>query len=115
MIILNTHKHTHIQTTNTHTHKQQTQEKQKKLYADNAEFDELIAALKTGAYFEAYARWRGRCGSGVVASPRNSRLLEFSREQLPSAPSSLSPFMNPTNLCDSLTLSRDVLLIFILV
>ena len=49
MIILNTHKHTHIQTTNTHTHKQQTQKKQKKLYADNAEFDELIAALKTGA------------------------------------------------------------------
>ena len=94
--------------THTHTH---TQEKQKELtlkrrrsrqqaaagtenaaaanrtssdYADNAEFDELIAALKTGAYFEAYARRRGRRGSGVVASPRNSRLLEFSRERLPS-------------------------------
>ena len=53
-------------------------------YADNAEFDELIAALKTGAYFEAYARQRGRCGSGVVASPRNSKLLEFRRERLPS-------------------------------
>jgi len=94
--------------THTHTH---TQEKQKELtlkrrrsrqqaagtenaaaanrtssdYADNAEFDELIAALKTGAYFEAYARRRGRRGSGVVASPRNSRLLEFSRERLPSS------------------------------
>ena len=70
---MNTHTHTHTRNYTTNTGEAE------RLYADNVEFDELIAALKTGAYFEAYARRRGRRSSGVVASLQNSRLLEFSQ------------------------------------
>lgn len=64
-------------------------------YADNAEFDELITALKTGAYFDTYARRRGKRNSGVMVSPRNSRLLEFSRERPPSVADSTAPLHEP--------------------
>ena len=56
-------------------------------YADKAELDDLIAVLKSGEYFDR--RGRGRRLSGVSmtgggTNPRNSRVLEFSRERPPS-------------------------------
>ena len=56
-------------------------------YADNADLDDLIAALKSGEYFDMYARRRSRRLS--VSSPRNSRLLENSRDRPPSINESL--------------------------
>ena len=54
-------------------------------YEDKAELDDLIAVLKSGEYFN---RQRGRRSSVLsttsspgATNPRNSRVLEFSRER----------------------------------
>ena len=57
-------------------------------FVDKAELDDLIAVLKSGDYFD---RRKGRRSSSslvttsVGISPRNSRVLEVSRERLASS------------------------------
>lgn len=59
-------------------------------YADNADLDDLIAALKSGEYFDMYAKRRSRRLS--VSNPRNSRLVEPSRDRPPSISEALSSY-----------------------
>ena len=62
-------------------------------YEDKAELDDLIAVLKSGEFFE---RRRGRRLSGISttsssgATPRNSRVLEFSRDRRKSSQASIA-------------------------